>query len=437
MSNLKSRPTQTKVKHAILKSYLDSWGGIILNGLKRQNISEAHFVYVDCNASFGRFDGELEDAEAHRDRTVVFGSPIIAIQALDLLSGMARGYGINLRTSIILVEMQSKAFTELQQSLDMAGLSARVRKTDAFATLQNGEIAIVKADSTKIVSQLTAYTRSGGKFSFFFLDPYGPKAIPWSFVREIIYQPKHDAIINMPYQDLHKKSGIASKSLLTPEEHALLKNYDDMFGHKSWQTIARKLDTDAIWQEWDALPLSPAVEVHEDGPSTIEIELMNCYRETLQSKDKDLTVKSIGLRFPDKERTMFYLYLTTHDPSGALQMNEILWKAGYQENELRWKLKQTKQCNPGQESLLDLLGEPPVVPAAKRPERASKEEIASRIFVLLAGKTLKKRAVYQALVDEPYFAREIDSALKRLKKDGKASFDEQFRNDTLIHIKNI
>ena len=64
------------------------------------------------------------------------------------------------------------------------------------------------------------------------------------FVSQIIQCPKHDVIINMPYQDLYKKCGSATKSTPEPIEIELLKNYNEMFGHSRWQKIAQGIDLD-------------------------------------------------------------------------------------------------------------------------------------------------------------------------------------------------
>ena len=417
MTDIKPRHPQTKVKHIILEKYLAAWGGIIVNGFRRRP-TDLHLVYIDCNASNGRFDGELEDVLAKRATQAIFGSPIIGVRALDSLTVWARNSaGINLHTNSILIEREPKIFSELKQSLKMAGLTQRMKETDTFTTLQNGQIAILCEDSTSIASKLVNYTQSGYKFSFFLLDPYGPTGIPLSFVGEIIRQQRHDVIINMPYQDLHKKSGIVTKSNLTPAESEIVKNYDAMFGHGAWRNIAKELDPDAIWNENET-----------DEARDLEQELMNCYRESLQSVDQDLTVKSIRLRFPDRERTMYYLYLTTHDPNGALEMNKVLWDAWQQEHELRWEYMESKKRG-SQLPLFELAAPPLEVPG-----RASTEEIAKYILSLLAGKTLTRKGIYKALANELYFATEIDSALRSLRKQKQAFFDNPLENKTPIKI---
>ncbi len=59
MKPIKPRPPQTRVKHIILEKYLRAWGSIIIHGLKSQS-RNLHFVYIDCNASYGRYAGELK-----------------------------------------------------------------------------------------------------------------------------------------------------------------------------------------------------------------------------------------------------------------------------------------------------------------------------------------------------------------------------------------
>lgn len=427
---MKPRPPQTRIKHLILEKYLNAWGSIIINGLKAQP-TPLHLIYIDCNASFGRYPGELKDKIAEQAPLPVFGSPIIGIRVLDGLASRAQAqYGKNVRTSAILVEKDPKVFSELKQSLSMAGFAQRTRETTAFSTLKDTEIAILCADSTQMASQLIAYTQSEPKFSFFLLDPYGPTGIPLDFVSEIIRQPKHDVIINMPYQDLHKKSGIAAKLNQLAVEKELVKNYDAMFGHTKWQNIARMLDPSAIWEEEEAeYPSEAAVEKANEA-RTLEIELMNCYKASLQEADTNLTVKSIPLHFPDRERTMYYLYLTTHDPYGALQMNKVLWDAGQEEHELRWELLQLKKWR--YQPTLPFFDLPAPIP--QTPQRASTEEIARHILTLLGGKTATTKMIYKALANEPYFPTEVNTALKALRKQGRASFDDPLRSGTRIKL---
>jgi len=182
VTKIKPRPTQTKIKHEILKQYLKGWGAIIINGLidrvksaKRIDSNfQIHLVYVDSNASSGRYQGELEDYVAGKEPGQVFGSPIIGVQELDALTAWAKNkYNIEIHTNVILIEVEKPVFAELLKTLEIAKLTSRVRFTDNFSNLKNGEIAVLNADSTTLTSKLIAYTQSSHspKFSLFFLEP--------------------------------------------------------------------------------------------------------------------------------------------------------------------------------------------------------------------------------------------------------------------------
>jgi three-Cys-motif partner protein len=190
MPDIEPRKTQTKVKHTILQNYLKAWGGIIINGWRRKP-APLHLVYIDCNASSGRYNGELEDSVAKRDPKPIFGSPIIGVETLDDLASWAREEaGINIRTNAILFEYERDVFDELKQSLNMAGLAPRVRETEDFFSLQDSEIAILRKDSTAMASKLVRYTQSEyTKFSFFTLDPTALKVSPSTLLEKLFVNP--------------------------------------------------------------------------------------------------------------------------------------------------------------------------------------------------------------------------------------------------------
>jgi three-Cys-motif partner protein len=410
-----ARPMQTKVKHIILEQYIKAWGGIITFGTRRaihrarenNYASGLHFVYVDCFAGPGRYEGELEDKQRNKRLEPVSGSPLIGIQALDSLVQTGNKQGISIHTNTILIEEKKNTFEDLKTSLEVAGYTARTRETRDFQRLKAGEIAIICADSTSLVSDLLAYTTRGKyTYAFYLLDPFGPTGIPLTNVSQIIRQKRHDTLINMPYQDLHKKSGIVGKFSPSSAEATILNNYDAMFGDSNWHNIVER------WQQ-----TAPELRQSEE----LELELATYYRDVLNQVDTSLSVKSIPLRFSDKERTMFHLYLTTHDPNGALKMNEIMLNAGYAENHLRWQLHYTKLSKGGQQ--LDLFAQDEIPPPINKPDRNYTDEIARKIATAFTGKTTNRRQIYHQLADDLYLPGEITKALSKLKKEEKANFD--------------
>jgi three-Cys-motif partner protein len=163
------------------------------------------------------------------------------------------------------------------------------------------------------------YTGQNYTWSFYLLDPYGPLGIPLNTVKAIISQTHNDVMINFPYMDLHRKSGPAARN--DPEQEKHNQYYDAMYGSQRWRQIATKYYG----------------ELSDRRKAAMERELVDEYKNVLQEQDNEVAIKTIRLQFPDMQRTMFYLFLTTHDPTGALALNEILDEAKYTEFELREK----------------------------------------------------------------------------------------------------
>lgn len=132
---------------------------------------------------------------------------------------------------------------------------------------------------------------------------------------------------------------------------------------------------------------------------------------------------------------MFHLYLTTHDPSGAIRMNQTILDAGYAEHHLRWHLQYLKMTHGGQQ--MGLFAPSEIAPPSKQPERDYADEIANKIADAFAGTTTNQKQIYQLLADELYTPGEISKALSQLKKARKAIFDpppSKLRHATPIRI---
>ncbi|MFC2037482.1 three-Cys-motif partner protein TcmP [Chloroflexota bacterium] len=455
---LKPRDVQTQVKHMILDKYLRAWGGIILNGLKgpaarmqsRGRRLGHHFIYVDCFSYVGRYSGNTEDVFMERAAGPVPGSPLIGIRALDSLIGMAYSYGIDLRVNSILIEEDPRLFQGLLDTLSDEGLAHRVSQTIDFSGLGMGEIAVVNSDCTQVADRLLDLTRQRFAKAFYLLDPYGSSGIPYDFVHSIVQSEGHDVMINFPYYDLHKKTG----SIHTPSHQAHIDHWTKAFGTAEWIKIGQEIEQlrtsrDALL---DALGLTiseaegdPIFAESQDGLSLtdkqltalIEGKLVDLYRTVLVEMDAKLTVKTIRLSFPDKERPMFYLFLTTHDPTGALRLNEILSDAKLWEYELRYKRDLAKKSRPPQDQLSFpfLKTMQPPIPEPETPDRPSIEQCAQDIMRVFSGRTATRRDVYRELADGLYFPTEVDKAIRHLKKETQAIYEGRLSHDVLIEFR--
>jgi len=133
---------------------------------------------------------------------------------------------------------------------------------------------------------------------------------------------------------------------------------------------------------------------------------------------------------------MYHLFLTTHDPTGALALNEILFDAKIREYELRYirHIAKKQQPPPGQLSLFPLAAMQPDVPKPEMLDRPGVEESAGVILLKFSGKTVTRREVYRELADEIYFPREVDSAIKYLKRTKQAEYFGGLAHDTPIEF---
>jgi three-Cys-motif partner protein len=413
MAELKPRNTQTRVKHEILSRYLDAWGGIIVGGLtKARKPSEWHFVYVDCFASIGKYSGEKEDT--YRDPnsgSEVEGSPFIGIKTLDrLLDHAQQKMGVKIRVNTILIEKNKKTYEGLLENLQSAGYGARVKETNRFHSLDPGQIAVVNDDCTLLANNLLLYTARSDTWAFYLIDPWGPSGIPYDFVKRVVSQDHHDVMINFIYEDLLRKTGMCLKENPSPQEKQLVDYWSKAFGGDWWIEVAREtlLNEELTRDFRSALDGIPMSDMEEDTPFTDE-ELaevkeqtfVSAYRDVLRSMDKNLVTKLVNLRFGDKERTMFYLFLTTHDATGALQLNRILNDAKYLEHELRYRLQIAKKTAPppGQMTLWTPPADWIKTPAPEKPSRPSIEEIGEFIMTKFSGNQATKKDVYKELAN--------------------------------------
>ena len=436
MKKIPYRDTQTQVKHEILEKYMDAWGGIIANGLryaKRQHIW--HFIYVDCFAYTGKYAGDHENIFRHNaDTGPVYGSPIIGIRALDKLAAYASSIGLQITTNTILIEKDAANYRDLHTTLQECGLSGRVQETLKFSNLRNGEIATVNGDATRLGDELTAYTSEQGTWAFYLIDPYGPSGIPYDFVEKIVREEHHDVMINFIYEDLLRKTGMAFNKTLEPKHQQLVDYWKNAYGDANWDQIVIQTLQDirdhCYWRDLlGGIPLDDMEDTDlltDDQLTEVkERAFVYGYQQTLATMDTTIAIKLTALQFPDKDRTMFYLFLTTHDATGALTLNSILYEAKLLEYELRYRFNTLRHIPPRQISMWDPLQDVPKPPEESRP---TLEQIADEIYQRLHGKNLTRKQVYARIADTLLFPSEIDGALKLLKKQGKLEYDDKTLN---------
>ena len=236
MKNQHFRSTQTQVKHEILSRYLDTWGGIIINGLRHAKHQYLwKFIYVDCFSYKGKYSGDQEN-NFRQDASIdpVYGSPIIGIRALDKLANYAANLGIQIETNTILIEKKPTYYRDLKITLHECGFDKRVKETLDFSNLNNGEIAIINGDAIDLGTKLTTFTNGSKNWAFYFIDPFGASGIPYDFVKMIVERKHHDVMINFIYEDLERKAGMALNNNLSSQHKQLVGYCEKAFGSKVW-----------------------------------------------------------------------------------------------------------------------------------------------------------------------------------------------------------
>jgi three-Cys-motif partner protein len=409
MSLLKARPTQTKIKHLILEEYLRAWTYIIFSGLRgryerqrsRGQSFASRFVYVDCFANSGQYAAERGNP--------VYGSPIIGIRAIDhLRQHWLENVGYEPQTSVLLIEQDTTTYEALLQNLEAVNYGSRIKKMDSFQAPRNHQIAVIRGDWRTHLDDLLRFTGEEYTWSFYFIDPFGQSPIPLDAVARVVSAEHHDAIINLPYQDLHKKTGSAGKPDPTPAHVKHMAYYDAMYGNTEWRQIAIARYEGSI------------------SGKEMEQELAELYFRVLQEQDPTAGIKRIPLKFQDKERTMFYLFLTTHDGTGALKMNEILDDAQVHEFDLREERRSERKG--GQMSLFA----PEEIPGRPTLSDFDIEGIAEDIYQLCRGEMLTFGEVWRRLANLPYYYDDVKSAMTKLKRTGRATYESNFSNKDTV-----
>lgn len=452
---LKPRDVQTQVKHKILEKYLGAWGGIILSGLSgraRRSSKQyhAHFVYVDCFSYIGKYSGDIESIWLEGTQNHVLGSPFIGIYTLDQLVQQSQKYSnVTITANVILVEERVRRFNWLIENLKSEGLEDRMKVSTDFNMLSPGEIAVVNTDATKIVKELLQFTTQRHTYAFYLLDPYGGKGIPYHFVKSVIHQPRHDVMINFIYSDLEKKAGAAvAGEEVSKKQKMHVEHWTRVFNNKEWISIKREIEEHRESRDFLLFALGVTQEEAKFDPifrdmtyqkvltdtqltNLTERRLVNLYHKTLKEMDPDIILKSIKLQFPDKDRPMFYLFLTTHNETGALELNQILHNAELWEFELRYIRRKVKRQLPPKGQMSLFKPEAPEVPVIES-IRPTVEDCAEMLMNKFTGQTLTVRKIYQGMADEEFFHGEIGKALTLLNSEKKATYSGRRTYHTVV-----
>ena len=257
----------SRIKHAILHSYLPPWARIL-------GSSNQRLCYFDCYAGPGQYElgGKLVD-----------GSPLIAVR-----SGI-RYVAANARRTmtIVLIEKNAKEAMTLQTHLDH------------FRPYPSGLLVqVAHADSATFVDEMLAHVTRLAP-SFFMIDPYGhPLSIP--LINRILDRERTEALITLMWYRVNMDLG-------NPSVHHLM---DKLFDDSSWRT--EPFMTESGKERED--------HFLEFFSSRLHAKFVLPFRIGFDPEDKILG-----------HRTKYYLLHVSNSSKAALLMKDIMWPLGDQD----------------------------------------------------------------------------------------------------------
>ncbi len=259
-------PPHTKIKHEILKRYLDAWLPILGSWAGR-------IVFIDGFAGPGRYSGGEP------------GSPVIALQALlDHPYFKESRPGRNVVFAFI--EQDPERAAALREEIDAipcpAWVTAKVYE-GAFSDHMTELLNAIEADKKQLAP------------TFAFIDPFGFKGLPMALVARIVRYPRCECLVSFMYEDINR--------FLAHPGAAIQAHYDELFGTDEWRAIARITD-----------------------PETRKDRLVSLYREQLKKIAGLKYVRTFEM-INQGNRTEYFLFYGTNSKLGLSKMKEAMWRA--------------------------------------------------------------------------------------------------------------
>lgn len=254
----------TKVKHRLLRKYLVPWTRI----LSSQN---PRIHYFDGFAGRGAY----EEGEP--------GSPLLAMDVADRHSDL---YDEFLCT---FVEKNESNFNDLATTVDekeeFCSDKIKVHKhQNAFADVSR-EIIDGIDDGNEIIP------------SFFFIDPFGYKAVPFEMISEIINLRSTGVEVFLTFMVRDIRRFLSSN------------------GHED--SITSILGTD----EWKDLR-------EDQGVDNLEEEILKIYEKRLKEVAGAKYVWPFEMKLPEKRETVYYLVHVTNHFKGFKTMKDVMFNEG-------------------------------------------------------------------------------------------------------------
>ena len=299
--------SRTKIKHLILKRYLNAWLPI----MARHN---GRILYIDGFAGPGRYKGGEE------------GSPLIALRTL-LSHPRFQEPPPNREVVLRFIEAREDRATALQGEL---------RKFEEGHTIPDWiTYAVVHGEFGPVVTgMLDCLVEKSRKLdpTFAFVDHFGFEGVPMEAIARIVQNPKCECLITFMYKFINR--------FINVDDEKREAHFDEFFGTDEWRKFRKELDPD---------------------PDSRREGITNLYRKQL--------IEVAGLRYvrtfemaDEARRTEDFMYYGTNSRKGLSEMKQAMWRADPVRGQIFSDLTDTRQMvmfqpTPNLDELIKLLRE--------------------------------------------------------------------------------
>ena len=202
-------------------------------------------VYFDGFAGSGRYERDADQAEGSGH---TWGSPILAMRALEAAAARHRRGGLDVRTTGVIVENDALRFAELRDNLRIAGLAAPIVEAERFTRSALGAVSVIHGDFSEQVEPLVDGL-THDSFLLAFVDPYGT-SVPMSILRQLVGRPHTDVVTLFPVYNVRENAGSARKpeASRSPSDRGNITRLNSVFDGDEWLAIAER---DYNGEEWN------------------------------------------------------------------------------------------------------------------------------------------------------------------------------------------
>ncbi len=257
----------TRVKHEILQKYISGWIRILGKWNRR-------VCYFDCFA--GR--GEYEDGSK--------GSPLIAMEKA---SALKKQFDYLDRIECVFIERDSDNYKNLKFLVE-------IEKNDNPEKYEKISIEPINNEFANVCENILKKLRDDPAPSFFFIDPFGFKGVPFDLIKKILSIEKTEVFITFMIRDVNR--------FLESSKHRI--SIEELYGTDNVQEILGK---------------RYAGIDKEDA-------LLSLYRDRLHNGANVKYTFPFKVSMDKTQQTTYYLIHATNHPKGCELMKEIMFRVG-------------------------------------------------------------------------------------------------------------